>query len=94
MTQEAAAIDLLLLDLIRDQLNVDVAHADVDLIETGLLDSLSLVMLISLVEETFACELPLDDFDVDNFRSVRRLTEYLDTSGVLVVREAWSEEPP
>lgn len=86
MTGETAAIDLLLLDLIRDQLNVDVAHADVDLIETGLLDSLSLVMLISLVEETFACELPLDDFDVDNFRSVRRLTEYLDNSGVLAVR--------
>lgn len=85
MTQDAA-IDLLLLDLIRDRLNVDVADADVDLIDTGLLDSLSLVMLISLVEETFACELPLDDFDVDNFRSVRRLTAYLDTSGVVAVR--------
>jgi D-alanine--poly(phosphoribitol) ligase subunit 2 len=54
-----------------------------------LIDSLALVMLITALEATFACELPLDDFDIDNFRSARRITEYLDASGVLDARNSW-----
>ena len=82
-------IDTGILELIRSRLNVDVVDVDVDLIETGLVDSLALVMLITALEETFACELPLDDFDIDNFRSARRITQYLDASGVLDARNAW-----
>ena len=78
MQSEAA-----ILELIRNRLNIDVMDVDTDLIETGSVDSLALVMLISALEETFACELPLDDFDIDNFRSARRITEYLGDSGVL-----------
>jgi hypothetical protein len=46
------------------------------------------------LEESFACELPLDDFDIDNFRSARRITEYLDATGVLGVRDSWTEGTP
>lgn len=92
MTQGRTEADVRLLELIRAQLKVDVADVEVDLIENGLVDSLGLVMLISVIEDSFACELPLDDFDIDNFRSVRRITEYLDDSGVLAVRDGWCEE--
>jgi acyl carrier protein len=77
-----------ILELIRDRLNIDVVDVDVDLIETGMVDSLALVMLITAIEEMFACELPLDDFDIENFRSARRITQYLDASGVLDTRSA------
>jgi acyl carrier protein len=77
-----------ILELIRNRLNIDVMDVDTDLIETGSVDSLALVMLISALEETFACELPLDDFDIDNFRSARRITEYLNDSGVVPGRNA------
>jgi acyl carrier protein len=77
-----------ILELIRDRLNIDVVDVDVDLIETGVVDSLALVTLITTLEEMFACELPLDDFDLENFRSARRITQYLDASGVLDTRSA------
>ena len=77
-----------ILSLIRDRLNIDVVDVEVDLIETGMVDSLALVTLITAVEERFACELPLDDFDIENFRSARRIIRYLDASGVLETRSA------
>ncbi len=71
-----------ILELIRDRLNIDVADVDVDMIETGVLDSLALVTLITAIEDGLSCELPLDDFDIENFRSARRITQYLEASGV------------
>lgn len=70
-------------ELIRDRLSVDVPAADTDLIESGLLDSLALVMLIAGIEETFVCELPLEDFDIEHFRSVERIVQFLHSSGIL-----------
>jgi acyl carrier protein len=74
-------------DLIRDRLGVEVPTVDTDLIGSGLLDSLALVMLITALEEAFACELPLDDFDLERFRSVERIVEFLGSVGLLEVRE-------
>lgn len=88
MNHDGMQTDVGILELIRDRLNVDVVDVDEDLIETGMVDSLSLVTLITTLEEMFACELPLDDFDLDNFRSARRITQYLDASGVLDTRSA------
>lgn len=73
-------------DLIRDRLSVEVPTADTDLIESGLIDSLALVMLITALEEAFACELPLDDFDLEWFRSIERIAEFLRSAGVLEAR--------
>jgi acyl carrier protein len=73
-------------DLIRDRLSVEVPTADTDLIRSGLLDSLALVMLITALEEAFACELPLDDFDLERFRSVERIAEFLRSAGVVEVK--------
>jgi acyl carrier protein len=63
--------------LIRDVLSVDPASNDTDLITTGLLDSLALVAMIAELENEFALELPLDDLDVECFRSVGRIARFL-----------------
>jgi acyl carrier protein len=73
-------------EMIRDRLSVDVPAADTDLIESGLLDSLALVMLIAAIEETFACELPLEVFDIECFRSVERIFQFMHSSGILEAR--------
>jgi D-alanine--poly(phosphoribitol) ligase subunit 2 len=75
--------------LLRERLTVDVPDPHTDLIESGLLDSLGLVMLISGLEELFAIELPLDDFDLDRFRSLERIAEYLGSLGVPEARGPW-----
>ncbi len=71
-----------IISLIGDALNVEVAAPDMDLIATGLLDSLALVTLITEIEREFAYELPLDDFDVERFRSVERIAHLLANAGV------------
>jgi acyl carrier protein len=63
--------------LIREALSIEVPDGDIDLIDSGLLDSLGLVSLIAEIEHEFQLELPLDDLDVDQFRSVDRITELL-----------------
>ena len=82
MNHEGMPTDVGILELIQDRLNIDVADVDVDLIETGMIDSLALVTLITALEERFGCELPLDDFNLDNFSSARRITQYLAISEV------------
>lgn len=63
--------------LIRDSLQVEVPSHDTDLIDSGLLDSLALVSLITELEADFGFELPLDDFDVDRFRTVQRIAAFV-----------------
>jgi acyl carrier protein len=63
--------------LIRQTLSVEIPAPDTDLIESGLIDSLALVSLIAEIEGEFGFELPLDDFDVDNFRSVDRMAAFV-----------------
>ena len=73
-------------ELLRRRLAIDVPEAHTDLFGPGLLDSLGLVMLISALEEQFDCELPLDDLDLDHFRSLERIAEYLGSLGVVPTR--------
>jgi D-alanine--poly(phosphoribitol) ligase subunit 2 len=81
---DATAEDVIvqLTDLVRDQLGVDVPSSDTDLVAAGLLDSLALVTLIVGIEDTFGCRLPLDDFDIDRFRSVDAMAAFLAEAGV------------
>ena len=45
--------------------------------------------LIAALEESFACELPLDDFDIGDFASVARIAEFLTRVGVVGAPEPW-----
>jgi D-alanine--poly(phosphoribitol) ligase subunit 2 len=71
-----------LTELVRDRLGVEVPAPDTDLVAEGLLDSLALVTLIVGIEDTFGCRLPLDDFDIDRFRSVAAMAAFLAEVGV------------
>jgi len=65
-----------------EALNVEVPSPDTDLIEGGLLDSLALVELLFTLEREFAVSIALENLDIDTFRSVRRIAEFVeDTRG-------------
>ena len=68
---------------LRDPLGGDVAHGDTDLIDAGLLDSLGLVIMSAEIEHEFRVELPPEDLDVDRFRSVNRIAQFLAPSSVV-----------
>jgi D-alanine--poly(phosphoribitol) ligase subunit 2 len=59
--------------VLRDHLNVLVDSPDVDLLETGLVDSIGLVELILQLEERFEVSLPMDALEIDDFRSMHTI---------------------
>ena len=63
--------------LFLETLNVQVPSAEADLIESGLIDSLALVELLFAIEREFSVSLPLDDLEIENFRSVNRISEVI-----------------
>lgn len=64
-------------DLLRNHLTLDIQDDEVDLIATGLVDSLTLVRLVSRIESEFQFTVLLETLDIDDFRSVSSLTAYV-----------------
>jgi acyl carrier protein len=60
-----------------EALSMEVPSADTDLIESGRLDSLALVELLFEIEQRFGVDLSLGELDVENFRSVRRIADFV-----------------
>jgi acyl carrier protein len=73
MTENVARI----MTLFRDRLAVEVTDADIDLIEVGLMDSLMLVDLLTLLEEEYHITIDLSELDIDNFRSPVTIARFL-----------------
>jgi acyl carrier protein len=63
--------------LFAEKLNLDVASAETDLIETGLLDSLALVELLAQLEESFDVSFSTDDMELENFRSITSIAMFV-----------------
>jgi acyl carrier protein len=59
------------------EIYVEAPSADTDLMESGLLDSLTLVELMSSLEEQFGINISFDEIEIDNFRSARRIAEFV-----------------
>jgi acyl carrier protein len=57
----------------RDSLHVSVPSPDTDLLDNGLIDSLQIVELLLQLEEQFGFKASLDEIDLDDLRSLRRL---------------------
>ena len=57
----------------RAVLNIDVEDPDQDVIDTGMLDSLGLIELLVEVEREFGVQLDLEELDIDDFRTPRRI---------------------
>jgi D-alanine--poly(phosphoribitol) ligase subunit 2 len=63
--------------VLRDHLTIIVDSADVDLLETGLIDSIGLVELILQLEDRFGISLPMDSLEIDDFRSINQIAHLI-----------------
>jgi acyl carrier protein len=63
-------------ELLRDNHNLGV---DDNLLISGLVDSLGVMLLISYVEEHFSIQVPPEDVTIDHFRSIRAIAEYIES---------------
>ena len=80
---ETLALQQQINTIFADKLNLDVPSVETDLIENGLLDSLSLVELLAQLEETFGVSISLEDLDLDNFRSLDSVARFVTNHGAV-----------
>ncbi|MGE0101421.1 MAG: acyl carrier protein [Blastocatellales bacterium] len=65
--------------LLAERVHIETPSVDTDLMEAGLLDSLSLVELMTGLEEQFDVRISFDEIEIDNFSSVSRIVEFLNS---------------
>jgi D-alanine--poly(phosphoribitol) ligase subunit 2 len=59
--------------VLRERLHVLVDSPDLDLLESGSLDSIGLVELVLQLEERFEVSLPMETLEIDEFRSINTI---------------------
>jgi acyl carrier protein len=64
-----------IVSLVLENVNLEVPSVHQDLIETGLLDSLKIVELLTELERRFRLKISVNDLDIDSFRSIERITD-------------------
>jgi acyl carrier protein len=63
--------------LLSEKVHIEASSIEIDLVETGLLDSLKLVELMTSLEDEFGITISFDEIEIDNFRSVVSIAEYI-----------------
>ena len=64
-------------EFIASAISVPNLDDDADLFETGIVNSLFAVQLMTFIEKTFAIEVGMDDLDMANFRSVQATAAFV-----------------
>jgi len=77
MMLERKAIQSRIVALFSEKLRLKAPPPEADLFETRILDSLGLVVLMVELEKAFGTRVSLQDLEVDNFRSIERIAEYI-----------------
>jgi acyl carrier protein len=77
VAEEEQLLEQQIAGLVRDVLQIEVTSSDDDLIAGGMLDSLGVVTLIAELEVDLGHELVLDEFDIESFRTVRRIAAFV-----------------
>ena len=74
---ETAKLEVDVAKMLSEKLQVDLQDPETDLIEAGLLDSLMFVDLLLNLERNFGIVITLENLELDHFRSIRRIAEFL-----------------
>ncbi len=64
--------------IITDQLHIDVFDDHTNLIDSGLIDSMSLVELFMILDEDLGVSVANEDLDLDDFRTVDSIARFVD----------------
>jgi len=72
-----------IIEIFSERFETRLESDDVDLLETGLVDSVKIVELVLELEQRFGVSLPFEELEIDDFRTVLRLAQRISrtTSG-------------
>jgi D-alanine--poly(phosphoribitol) ligase subunit 2 len=62
-------------DIFAERFDTKLESGEVDLLETGLVDSVKIVELVLEIEQRFGVSLPFEALEIEDFRTVPRLAE-------------------
>ena len=74
---ESSTVERQITRLFLDRLHLEVPSVETDLLATGALDSMGFVELLVSLEESYGIEISLDNVEIDNFRSIRRIAGFV-----------------
>lgn len=77
MTNRQDALAERLQRVFHGKLSIEVPTLDTDLIEAGLIDSLTLVELLVQIEQEFKVTVSLDELEIETFRTVNNICGFL-----------------
>jgi D-alanine--poly(phosphoribitol) ligase subunit 2 len=63
-----------------ERFHVEVPSADIDLLESGILDSFQFVELLLELEQRFGVRIKLDDVELDDLRTLKRIARLVATN--------------
>lgn len=75
-TEESGIKDTVKRFLLRS-INIPDFGDDDNLFETGIVNSLFAIQLMTFIEKTFAIEVAMDDLDIGNFKSLNATTAFV-----------------
>jgi len=76
-TADANGIKQTIRSFILSSIAVPDLDDDADLFESGIVNSLFAVQLMTFIEKTFALEMGMDDLDIENFKSLNATTAFV-----------------
>ena len=68
--------------------HIELPSPDTDLLETGMLDSFQFVELLSGLEQQFGFRIKIEDIDLDDLRTLKRIAGMVAANGEAAVRPA------
>lgn len=78
---DANAIMERLAALFVESFHIDMPSPDIDLLDTGILDSFQLVELVYQLEQRFGSPIAIEDIDLDDLRTVSRIAQLVAANG-------------
>jgi methoxymalonate biosynthesis acyl carrier protein len=76
-TEEGSGIKATVKHFISSSSNITNLDDDDNLFESGIVNSLFAVQLMTFIEKTFAMEVEMDDLDIENFKSLNATTAFV-----------------
>jgi D-alanine--poly(phosphoribitol) ligase subunit 2 len=64
-----------IIEIFSERFETQLGSDEVDLLETGIVDSVKIVELVLEIEQRFGVSLPFEELEIDDFRTVLRLAE-------------------
>ena len=77
MTTSFPDVEQRIRKILNDRLQIEPPASDQDLFQEGILDSLSFVDMLVALEGEFSITIALDQVDLDDFRSISRICDYI-----------------